>query len=92
MMPVAGSRATSSAITTAVPRRKLYGEVTIRATRTGIRSRTRPRWDWMISFTGSGRSAGAFQRPRALRGTWRRSALPIAYRSSREVGRRRREP
>ena len=44
--------------------------------RTGIRLGTRPRWDWMISFTGSGRSAGASQCPSDLRGTWPRSAGP----------------
>ena len=42
VIPVDGRLATSRAITTAVPRKKPYGEVTIRATRTGISQSWRP--------------------------------------------------
>ena len=77
-MPVAGNPETSAAITIAVPRRNPYGEVTIRATRTGISQSSRPSWDSMINSIGSGRPAGGVQTPRDLRGTCRRRARPIA--------------
>jgi hypothetical protein len=91
VMPVAGNRATSSAITIAAPRMNPYGEAAIRPTRTGISQSSRPRCDSMISRTGSGRSTGAVQSPSALRGTCCRSSLPIWYRSRRDVDRRRSE-
>ena len=73
VMPVAGRCATSSAITTAVPRRKPYGEATIRPTRIGISQSSLPSCECMICSTGSGRFAGACQSPIELRGTcWRR--------------------
>ncbi len=77
VMPVAGSRATSSAITMAVPRRKPYGVAVIRPTRSGMSQSSRPSCDSMISWTGSGRPTGGCQSPSADRGTRLRSARPI---------------
>ena len=47
--------------------------------------------DDVISCTGSGRPGDADQSPSERRGTWRRSSLPIRYRSRLEVDRRRSE-
>ena len=78
VMPVAGSGATSSAITIAVPRRKPYGEAIIRPTRIGISQSEPPLVRLsMISATGSGRPAGGDQSPSDDRGTRLRSALPM---------------
>jgi hypothetical protein len=91
MMPVAGRCATSSAITTAVPRRNPYGDAIIRPTRTGTSRPTRPSCESMICCTGSGRPTGGAQSPSDLRGTRSRSRLPNAYRSARSTGRLRRD-
>jgi hypothetical protein len=45
----------------------------------------------MISRTGSGRSTCTIHSPSERRGTCRRKSLPIRYRSSRDVERRRKD-
>ena len=76
-------------MTTAVPRRKPYGEAAIRPVRTGTSQSSRPSWDCWTRVTGSTRSSGGRQSPSSDRlTTWRR-ARPIRCRSSRGVGRSR---
>ena len=65
-MPVAGRCATSSAITTAVPRRNPYGDAIIRPTRIGTSRPTRPSCESMICCTGSGRPTGTDQSAQRL--------------------------
>jgi hypothetical protein len=78
VIPVDGSRATSSAITTAVPRRKPYGEAIMRPTRMGISRSSLPWWLIMISWMGSGRSDGGVQSASERRSTRLRRLLPRA--------------
>jgi hypothetical protein len=91
VMPVLGSRAKSSAMICAVPRRNAYGEEIMRPTRTGISQSRRPSWARMMVLTGSGRPGVAFQCPSDARGARSRSRRPSTYRWARGVAGRRSE-
>ena len=89
VMPVAGRRAKSWAITMAPPRRKPYGEATIRAMRMGMSDASRPTWSRSIRAIGSGRLSAGRHAPSELRETFCRRRRPSSRRLTREIGRTR---